>query len=73
MSQQRANQVPVVHTKVTTESPICSLTLTPASNHPQLCVCECVDLYMCDTGAATLPRGFKGKGGAGGAAGEMER
>lgn len=26
---------------------MCSLTLTPVSNNPQLCVCGCGHLYMC--------------------------
>lgn len=36
-SQQRVNKDPVVRRKVTVWSSICSLTLTPVSNHPQLC------------------------------------
>lgn len=66
---QTVNQAPVVHTKVEPESPICSVTLTPASNHPQLCVCECADEDMCDNSAATLPRGFRGRLGGGGGRG----
>lgn len=37
-SQQWVNKDPIVHRKVRVWSSICSLTLTPTSNHPQLCV-----------------------------------
>lgn len=36
-SQQRVNKNPVVHRNVTVWSSICSLTLTPVPNHPQMC------------------------------------
>lgn len=48
------NQDPVVPTRSLQINHICSLTLTSASNHPQLFARKCVDIYMCDTGKATL-------------------